>query len=461
MQLLRLKIKNFMSISDVEIQPGAVNQVVGNNNNGKTTILKALDFAINGSSDGKLVKFGEDSAEVIVELSDNTHIRRRINQDGRQSVSVKNGEGFNAPSPQNYLEALFDQSSFNPLELLEPKRRAEAILKALDVKVTPERLAEELSVPVKNLPPIDFKQHGLQVLEQVRKYYFQRRAEANKDVADKKHRWETYKNDLPEDIEAPAMDRKSLLSARDEEVDKVLIENEHLHRLRMERIQIDKAHAKVVAYRTEKAEVEHKIAALQERLAMLAGLAEVCMNEIPKDMESSSVHSGLIEAAHAKIKQLDQSLGDWEKFDLIKKQNEMVQSMHVEMAKAKKFADALGERVTALGGPIKSKIMSETELPVPGLEFRDEVFFVDGVPVDNLSSSMAMKLAIGIARKLAKKSKLICLDGVEALDEKTYADLREEIEGDGFQYFLTRVGGCFAASKNDTIIPMEKGAVVQ
>ncbi len=67
-----------------------------------------------------------------------------------------------------------------------------------------------------------------------------------------------------------------------------------------------------------------------------------------------------------------------------------------------------------------------------------------------------MKLACSLARVLAKKTKVICLDGAEALDEATYAQLHAEIENDGFTYFVSKVGEAFK-SETDTVIKMSGG----
>jgi energy-coupling factor transporter ATP-binding protein EcfA2 len=270
MEVVKLQIKNFLSISDMLVKPGQINQIVGANNQGKTTVIKAIEFAVKGSSDGSLVKFGEESAEVIVELADQTTIRRKLSSEGKQTVDVKK-DGFKAPSPQAYLDALFEHSAFNPLDLLDPKRRNDAILASIEIKLDETRLRAELGVSDLPMPPLDYTVHGLKVIDQAHKYFYQRRAEANKD-----------------------------------------------------------------------------------------------------------------------------------------------------------------------GG-----------------------FTVDGTPVDNLSSSKVLRLAVGVARKLAKKTKLICIDGAEALDNQNFAALHQEIENDGFTYFITKVGSPFAGGPNDTVIPMENGNYVQ
>jgi hypothetical protein len=103
--------------------------------------------------------------------------------------------------------------------------------------------------------------------------------------------------------------------------------------------------------------------------------------------------------------------------------------------------------------------MQKAELPVTGLEFKDGEFYLDGSSIDNLSSSKLLKLSIAIARNLAGKAKIICIDGAELLDETTYAEFRKEIDNDGYTYFITRVGKPFSNSQTDTVVEMEKGSI--
>lgn len=467
--IVSLKIKNFLSISDVEIKPGSVNQIVGANNQGKTTILKAIEFAVNGSNTGSVVKMGEDSAEVIVELSDQTTIRRRINSSGKQTVDVKR-DGFAAPSPQAYLGALFDQASFNPLELLDPKKRADAILKSIDIKIDSPTLAVSLGMNESDLPPIDYDQHGLKVLEQAHKFFFQRRAEANKDVVEKKKRWETYKSDFVA-VPAPEMTQVVLNETRAALSDKVSAAKGDLHKINLA-IEMQKAAcSKVTKYETllgrltdelknldsefekRKSELNARIQAGEE--AVFNARADVPVIDKGSDKEARE----RIETTTQALMQLDLIEKDIRAYDSNQKQALQIESLEKELETAQLFSKALTERVEVLAGDLKNEFMSKAEMPVKGLQYVDGAFLVEGVSIDNLSSSAALRLAIGVARKLAKKTKIISIDGAEALDEQTWNELRSEMEGDGFTYFVTRVGEAFEGGGE--VFKMEKGSVLQ
>lgn len=111
--VLNLSIKNFMSVKDAKLELGKITQIVGGNSQGKTTLIKAIQTAIKGSSDTSLITNGEDRMEIILELPDETHIRRTMTSKGGKNVTVDRG-GFVMKAPQAYLEELFDYKAFNP-----------------------------------------------------------------------------------------------------------------------------------------------------------------------------------------------------------------------------------------------------------------------------------------------------------------------------------------------------------
>lgn len=510
MQILSLRIKNFLSIADVEIRPGQVTQIVGKNKQGKTTILKAVEGCIRGFPDQSVVKHGEDSAEVIVELSDGTNIRRKINSEGRQSVEVKR-DGAKFTAPQSVLDVLFDHSSFNPLELLDPKKRNEAILKAINIEVTKEGLAGTLGVDASMLPPLDYKEHGLKVIEAAHKYFYQRRAEANKVALDLRNRFLTYKKDLPKIPTEPELNKMSAQVRRNEisvaiaqenvsvqqinnkiSARAILIEKETKYetelaaiestiknqeifkneieigrRTELEQAERDfKAKCSEIEIRRDKQKSDTETATANQSGRLESGrkaLADL-RSEIPDiDKLTALHHEQKKQELKTELQSLDLSDKEWETIEAIKKQHGMVATIEGECRGADTFADKLDKIVTHLHGPMREALMAEAELPVSGLEYKGGEFFLNGSSVDNLSGAEALGLAVGVARKLAKKSKVICIDGAEALDDESYKALREQIDGDGFTYFITKVGAPFESQMGgeDQVLTMEQGQVIQ
>jgi DNA repair ATPase RecN len=466
MQINLLKIRNFLSLGDVEIRPGKVTQIVGDNNQGKTSILKAISFAVDGSNDPSLVKLGEDSTEVLLELSDNTIIRRRLNSQGRQSVDVQR-DGMKATSPQALLGALFDQSSFNPLDLLSAKERTEAILKSIDIPMTPALLAAEIGIPEADLPPLNYQEHGLKVLDAAHRYFYQRRAEANKTAAEKKQRWETYHKDLPTAKPAPPLTRAEIQVEKNERNEMIRHEEQKLRDIdRMHEAaaagqdKVKKYVAAAAKIDEEVHELESKLMAAKARRSEADKFIESARQDVQTDFPPKEPIQKNITAMKQEVQEYDLMVKEWDAVDAIAGQVKMVEDCVTEFHRATKAAEKLTAIVDLLHGPVKAKIMENAEMPVKGLEFKDGTFTVKGVAVDNLSTSATLKLAIAVARKLAKKTKIICIDGAEQLDGHTWQEFMAEIKDDGFSYFVTKVGGAHV-DPNGTVVPMKSGQVMQ
>lgn len=462
MDITRIQIKNFLSISSVDLKPGHVNQIVGPNNVGKTTILKAIQAAFEGNTDGAVVKNGEDAAEIVVDL-DHLTVRRRIKNDGSNSVSVINrNDQSKIMRPQEFLDSLVNSNAFNPLDLLDPKRRTEALLKSIPIEVKEEDLRAALAQrsPVE-VPPLDYKQHGLKVAESAHRYYYQRRAEAARVAKDKRGIADLREKELPAAKE-DALPTREEVRKHIEAADKVLVEQRErftLHRdrqkgletLQEERINMQNEHVKLIG---ESKTIQAKINNLSEQLAKMDSV----LAKQKEHIEEVKVDQGAVEAAQAQKQSQQELLTRIAEHEAYSARKDAVVQAKGDAAKAEEFHHALDETVEYLSKTFKHELMKKVEMPVPGLTYEGGSFFLDGSSIDNLSSSKAMRLAVAIARRLSGPAKIICLDGAEQLDAETYEALRAEIEGDGFTYFITKVGQAFEVAKGDTVVHMRAGA---
>lgn len=481
--LLRIRIKNFMGISNVEIKPNQINQVVGENNQGKTTVLKAIEFIFKGSTEGTLVKHSEDQAECFAELPDNTTIRRILKPDGTQKVVVKDKNDLPIKSPQGFLDALIDHTGFNPLEVLEPSKRTEAILKAIDLKVTPEIIANRIDAKVEELPNFNYNQHGLKVIDEAYNYYDKRRTEANRDALTKHNKWKSYEADFKPQL-PPETSRESIKEGR-AEIDARIVAakvsigqietvekanaliNEKLAKYtsEFENFKLDKDN-KVQQISQEIVSLEKKIEALktelkhtEEMFVQKSADGKKYYEETQKSLQEApdkSAYEAELQSCGTFTAVLDGAEKEWSAYDSLQQQAKMIQDIENDWKESQEKAEFIEAQAKLLQHKFKKELMATVEMPLAGLEYVDGIFLVNQTPIDQLSSSLAMKLAINIARKLHKKNKIILADGVERLDDKIRAEFFAEIKDDGFTYFFSNVG---EGDPNYPIIRMKEGMV--
>ncbi len=469
MRLARILIKNFLSIGEVEILPGQVNQIVGKNNQGKTSILKALEFAFVGSTDGSMVRHGETEAEVLVELEDGLKVDRRLKASGGQTVSVSRGE-MDSKKPQAMLNGLLGDTTFNPLDLLDSKSRTEHLLKCIDLKVNEAMLTEAVGDCPVPLPPLDYNQHGLKVADQANKYFYQRRAEANKVAVEKLNTFTVKQRELPpapeeltdkstEELKQCVAECKAKIDVESKKKE-VLVAAENSHKELSERIA--RGHLAKSQVEAEIAEFEKSVAVAREKREKIVSGLELLDNEL-KTVDKWRTNAGpdieVIKAENESIQMCQNAINRRTEIQAHKERVFGVQVYENEAIAAKGFAERLHAVVERTGPVFRSALMSKAQLPIAGLTYENDQFFLEGSTIDNLSASKSLQLSVAIARHLASKTKLICIDGAELLDEESYKVLRSEIEGDGFTYFITRVGEAFR-HEGDNVIRMEQGTAV-
>lgn len=475
--VLNLSIKNFMSVKDAKLELGKITQIVGGNSQGKTTLIKAIQTAIKGSSDTSLITNGEDRMEIILELPDETHIRRTMTSKGGKNVTVDRG-GFVMKAPQAYLEELFDYKAFNPLDIISSDNCKEAILKAIDIKITPELLAERLGITVDKLPPqIDYSRHGIEVMDVIYNYIYTRRAEANKDALNKKNKW-TVNKDALTPIEEPTSSRAAIDAQAFELGKKKQSAEGQLAIAKTAHENNEKALKRVQTYETEISKINLEIANVeseyQEALKKLAHEKEVKLKGLETRLDSGKQYLTVakeevkealpnLDAFKEEISGIEREILDLaveseklKTWEAAQNSVKMVSDLENEFKAAEQFAEGLTSQLEKFS-TIKDELMASAEMPVEGMSFVDGQFYVDKNVINNLSASQKMKLSLGVARKHAKAIKIIFVDGIEILDAEQTKLFMEEIQKDDFHYVTT---SCREPVEGvGTVVTMKNGAM--
>ena len=433
MKITKLTISNFLRLKDVDMNPSKTNIIVGKNGQGKTSILKAIRAAFTGDADSTSIKIGESKAEITIDLEELT-IKRTLTGKGSY-LDISNSAGMKMPAPQKYLDGILGTFSFNPIEFFDKKasERKKYLLNAIKLTITPEEMWAYTGEP---LLGITFDKHALEVVEDVRKWYYDQRTIANSETTKKERALAELSAKIPDGFDPSKVNEAHISQLR-----------EAIQKDKMEK-QKKEAHEKVLAgLQTSEKEILADIAQLQEKLKTVQAniVKEIAVTfDVSDDMS--------IEAAEESLLKLESQR---DTVYTVKR----VQELRGELDTAIKSAERLDIIVTRLTKEVPEDLIKKAKLPVEGLTISGNDIFISGVNIDNLSSSEQLKFGLQIARSLNQTFGIICIDGVETLDKETFIEFLKEVENDDNQYFVSRVDGELVEKNGHNIVEVENGEI--
>lgn len=383
----KLEIENVKRVKAVKIEPTASGLTIigGNNNQGKTSVLDAIAWALGGEKFRPSQAQNSDSVippHLHIVLNNGLIVERK----GKNSdLKVTDPEGNKGG--QQLLNEFVEQLALNLPKFMESSSRekADTLLKIIGVG---DKLSE---------------------LEGQEKELYNKRT-AIGQIADQK---EKFAREQPYYPDAP----KELISAADliRQQQDILAQNgenqrkrENLHRL------------------------EQEYQRINEQLAELM-------------KKQDAVHADLETARKSAENLIDESTAKLE--ESITNIEEINRRVRANLDKDKAEEDALEYRnqYRELTGKIEDVRKSRTELltgadlPLEGLSVEDGELVYKGQKWDNMSGSDRLKVATAIVRKLNPKCGFVLLDKLEQMDMITLNEFGEWLEQENLQAIATRV----------------------
>lgn len=383
----KLEIENVKRVRAVKIEPTANGLTIigGNNNQGKTSVLDAIAWALGGEKFRPSQAQNSDSVippHLHIVLNNGLIVERK----GKNSdLKVTDPEGNKGG--QQLLNEFVEQLALNLPRFMESgsREKADTLLRIIGVG---DKLSE---------------------LEKQEKELYNKRT-AIGQIADQK---EKFAKEQPYYPEAP----KELISATDliKQQQDILAQNgenqrkrENLHRL------------------------EQEYQRINEQLAELM-------------KKQDAVHADLETARKSAENLTDESTAKLE--ESITNIEEINRRVRANLDKDKAEEDALEYRnqYRELTGKIEDVRKSRTELldgadlPLEGLSVEYGELVYKGQKWDNMSGSDRLKVAAAIVRKLNPKCGFVLLDKLEQMDMATLNEFGEWLEKENLQAIATRV----------------------
>ena len=406
----KLEIENVKRVKAVTIEPTSNGLTIlgGNNNQGKTSVLDAIAWALGGNKykPSKPTRDGSMNPPTLrVELSNGLIVERK----GKNSdLKVTDPSGQKAG--QQLLDSFVEELAINLPKFIESsaKDKANTLLQIIGVG---EKLWE-----------LDRKEEQL---------YNERRTIGQ--IADQKKK---YAAEQPQYPEAP----NELVSIADliHEQQEILARNGENARKRQNRENIvNEMHLS-----------EARLKQLKEQLAQEEAVHDKLMGDY---VEANKSIEDLVDES---TEEIENSIANIEEI------NRKVRA-NLDKEKAEEDAKEYEKQYNNLSAEIdkvrdeRTSLLDSADLPLPGLSVEDGELVFDGQKWDNMSGSQQLRVSTAIVRKLKPECGFVLLDKLEQMDIPTLTEFGKWLESEGLQAIATRV-----SSGEECQIIIEDGYVV-
>lgn len=435
MKAVELRLRNVLSFQEWTLHFGdKITWVRASNGAGKTNLTNALLSFIDGGHDATLLRTGATEGEAVWVLSDDGMpwtLREKITPTDTER-KVLRPDASKEPATQTFIKSILDGMAANPLRFIQatPQERAKVFLQQMQVKLTPERLAQ---AGITDYPPAILQTHGLDALKQLNKLLVSKREGIGGERRKAAETAETLRRGLPP--ERPSVEQ-DLADARQRLADK---QGELAARKSGLGEMVDNQKREITArYHGLLADIDRQIFELQQRRRTVEAdekreLAEVSDAANQQYARYRQQMAGDIETLTAEVatlqEQRDAEIRARETRDLI--------------VRHQVDADDLQQRWNGLQEQIRQLEVIQGELlqalPIKNVDVIDGEIYRDGVPFHRWNEQKQWALAFQVAKMRAGKLPFVIVDGIQFLDPANRSAFQAAAEASGLQFLVTEV----------------------
>lgn len=403
MKINKLEIENVKRIKAVKVEPkeNGLTIIGGNNNQGKTSVLDSIAWALGGDrfKPSQAEREGSMVPPTLHIVMNNGIVVERKGKNSALKVTDPSGK----KAGQQLLNEFVEQLALDLPKFMESsgKEKAQVLLQIIGVG---DKLTE---------------------LEKEEKELYNERLYVGR-TADQKEKFakeQPYFPEAPKELISPS----NLIRQQQE----ILAKNGENQRKRECLHQMEQEYQKI----------NEQLSALLKK-----------QGEVEKDLETARKSASDLQ--DESTKELEESIANIEEI------NRKVRA-NLDKEKAEDDAKVYREQYNALSGKIeeirkgKKQLLETAALPLPELSVLDGELIYRGQKWDNMSGSERLKVSTAIVRKLNPNCGFVLLDKLEQMDMKTLQEFGAWLEAEGLQAIATRV-----STGGECSILIEDGYVV-
>ena len=390
----KLEIENVKRIKAVKIEPtkDGLTIIGGKNNQGKTSVIDSIAWALGGDryKPSQAAREGSVIPPNLHIVMSNGLVVERKGKNSSLKVTDPNGN----KGGQQLLNEFVEQLALDLPKFMESsgKEKAHTLLQIIGV-------GDQLAA-----------------LEKEEKELYNRRL-AIGQIADQKKKFadeQTYYPEAPKELVSPSelIRQQQDILARNGENQK-------------KREQVEAIQQQVSMLREQIDEKEHQLKELKEKFEHVFHDLTIAQTSA-KDLQDESTA------------ELEESIANIEEINRKVRANMATDKAEDDAREYKDQYNALTVEIT----DVRQKqidLLKSAELPLPELSVKDGELIYKGQQWDNMSGSDRLKVSTAIVRKLNPKCGFVLLDKWEQMDTDTLNEFGHWLEQEGLQAIATRV----------------------
>ena len=387
MKINKLEIENVKRVKAVKIEPSenGLTVIGGRNNQGKTSVLDAIAWALGGDRyrPSQPMRDGSVIPPNLRVVMNNGLVVERKGKNSDLKVTDPTGK----KGGQQLLNEFVEQLALDLPRFMDAsgKEKAQTLLKIIGV-------GDQLAVLERKETEQYNRRHAIgQIADQKKKF-------ANE---------QPYYPDAPKDLISPS----ELIRQQQE----ILARNGENQRKRAQLYQLEK----------ESRRIEEELEGLLQRQEKVQADLETARKSA-EDLQDESTA------------ELEESIANIEEINRKVRANMDKEKAEEDAREYQRQYDELTKEIFDTRKE-KESLLENAALPLPELSVAEGELTYRGQKWDNMSGSDRLKVATAIVRRLKPACGFVLLDKLEQMDLETLQEFGEWLEGEGLQAIATRV----------------------
>lgn len=408
MKINKLEIENVKRVRAVKLEPSESGLTIigGDSNQGKTSVLDAIAWALGGDRfrPSKAAREGSVIPPNLHIVMNNGLVVERKGKNSDLKVTDPNGQ----KAGQQLLNEFVEQLALDLPKFMQAGNREKAQILLQIIGVGPQ----------------------LAQLEQKEKELYNERLYIGR-TADQKEKYakeQPYFPDVPRELISPS----ELIRQQQE----ILAQNGENQRKRENLHQLEREYQSIT----------EQLRALLQKQTQLESDLKIARTATADLVDQSTAE---LEANIANIEEINRKVRA--NLDKDKAEEDSKEYLAQYAKLTKEITDTRQEKLN---------LLKNADLPIPGLSVEDGELTYYGQQWDNMSGSDQLKVATAIVRKLNPKCGFVLIDKLEQMDLKTLKDFGQWLEEEGLQAIATRVstgGECSIIIEDGHVVGQEAG----